>query len=120
MSASLTGIWEIDTTTGKVYLDAFSHTIFGLQPSNFDGKYTSLMRFIDAAHHEAMDFALRTAIVREKDFNIEFSIHTPDGKHEHLNAKGQIIYEEDVNKRFNGTITDITEKKKRLEIETRY
>ena len=117
LSASLTGIWEIDTTNGKIYLDDFSHSIFGLRPSNFDGKYTSLMRFIDDADHEAVDCALRTAMVREKDFNIEFSIHTSDGKHKHINAKGQIIYDENVNKRFTGTITDITEKK-RLETET--
>jgi PAS domain S-box-containing protein len=116
LSASLTGIWEIDVTTGRIFLDDFSRTIFGLQSYNFDGKYTSLMAHIDSADQEIVDSALRTAIVREKDFNIEFSIHTPDGKQKHINAKGQVIYDEGINRHFTGTVTDITEKK-RLEKE---
>ena len=101
LSASLTGIWEIDVSTGKIFLDDFSQSIFGLQPNNFDGKYTSLMTFIDVADQEAVDSALRMAIVREKDFNIEFSIHTLSGKQKYINAKGQIVYDGDVRKKMS-------------------
>ena len=118
LSASLTGICEIDIATGHIYLDDFSKSIFGLDSFDFDGKYTSLLGFIDGADREQVDSALQTAIVREKDFNIDFSIHTADGKHKYINAKGQLIYDKDANRGFTGTITDITENK-RLEIETR-
>jgi PAS domain S-box-containing protein len=117
LTASSTGIWEISLPSGKIYLDDFSHSIFGLYPGTFDGRYASLMEHVDDADREAVDTALRVAMVRETDFSIEFGIHTSKGEKKYLNARGQVIYDADVTKRFTGTITDITEKKQ-LELET--
>ncbi|MBV8388252.1 MAG: PAS domain S-box protein [Mucilaginibacter sp.] len=117
LNASLTGIWEIDIQSGQVYLDNFCHLLFGLVSDDFDGKYASFLAFVDEAERENVDSTLRVAIVRETDFNIEFSIHTRDKVHKYVNARGKIVYG-DEDRRFTGTITDITERKK-MELETR-
>ncbi|HEY9000306.1 MAG TPA: PAS domain S-box protein [Mucilaginibacter sp.] len=110
LSASLTGTFEIRLPLGEIFLDNFSKTIFGIEPNDFDGKYSSLMRLINKADQEVVDAALRTTMVRGKDFNIEFSIHTPSRERKYINARGQVVYE-DEQSRIAGTVMDITEKK---------
>ncbi|MBS1533309.1 MAG: PAS domain S-box protein [Bacteroidetes bacterium] len=117
LSASLTGTWEINMTSGEIYLDDFAHSIFGLKAADFDGKYPSFLSLIDESDRGNVDSILRVAMVRENDFNVGFSVRTPGGKLRYIDARGQVIYDGDVNRRFTGTITDITEKKL-LELET--
>jgi PAS domain S-box-containing protein len=117
LSASLTGIWEIKLPSGEVYLDNFSKSIFEISSDDFDGKYSSLMKLIGSTDRETVDSALRTTLVRNKDFNVEFSILTPAGKQKYINARGQTIYKENESRRIAGTVTDITEKKL-MELET--
>ncbi|MGN6640244.1 MAG: PAS domain-containing sensor histidine kinase [Mucilaginibacter sp.] len=111
LTASLTGIWEIKLPSGEIYLDDFSKRILGIQQYEFDGKYSSLINLIDQADREMVDMALRTALVRNRDLNVEFSIHTPSGEHKYINARGQLIYDEGENRHMAGAVTDITEKK---------
>ena len=111
LNASLTGIWEIRLPSGEIYLDDFSKSIFGVQYFGFDGKYSSLMNLIDAADREMLDLALRTTLVRDKDFNVEFSIHTPGGEHKYIVARGQVIDNDGEARHIAGTLTDVTEKK---------
>jgi PAS domain S-box-containing protein len=117
LSASLTGIWEIRLPSGDIYLDDFARSIFGVKLYGFDGKYSSLLKLIDDTDREAVDAALRTTLVRDKDFNIEFSIHVPAGEHKYIHARGQLIHDDGESRRVAGTVTDITEKKQ-MELET--
>ena len=117
LNASLTGIWEIRLPSGEIYLDDFSKSIFGIQYQGFDGKYSSLMNLVDEADREAVDSALRTTLVRDKDFNVEFSIHTPAGENKYIHARGQLIDDEGETRHLAGTVTDITERRS-MELET--
>lgn len=117
LSASFTGIWEIRLPSGEIYLDDFSKRILGILAYEFDGKYSSLINLIDEDDRETVDMALRTALVREKDLNVEFCIHTQSGERRYINARGQLIYDEGESRHMAGTVTDITEKKS-MELET--
>ena len=110
LDASSTGIWEINVLNGNVTLDAYSCSIFGVQPSKFDGRYNSLLNLVIPDDRERLDAELRRAIVREKEFITEFCVNMNKGPNRYVLARGQIIYDE-VSRRFLGTITDITYKK---------
>ncbi|MBS1528609.1 MAG: PAS domain S-box protein, partial [Bacteroidetes bacterium] len=86
LSASSTGMWEIKLPSGEIYLDDFAKSIFGVR-YGFDGKYSSLMNLIDNADRETVDLALRITLVRDKDFNVEFCVHTPAGERKYINAR---------------------------------
>jgi signal transduction histidine kinase len=116
LNVSATGVWEINTMNGNVTLDNFSCHIFGVEPGHFDGKYNSLLELINAGDRERIDAALRSAMLYEKEFNTEFYIYTVNNQLRYVSARGQIVHDE-LNPRFIGTITDITEKKE-LERET--
>lgn len=115
LNVASTGIWEVNVQNGTVIFDDFSCTIFGIEPSRFDGKYSSLLNLIDAEDREKVNAALRSSLVRDKEFNMEFNVNTIDNQSRYVAARGQIVNNE-VSRRFIGTITDITEKR-RLEQE---
>jgi PAS domain S-box-containing protein len=110
LNVTSTGIWEVNVLHGNVKLDDFSFSIFGIEPKNFDGKYNSLLNLIDVNDRERVDAALRSAMVREKEFNTEFRICNITDEPRYVAARGQIVQDEK-SRRLVGIISDITEKK---------
>lgn len=115
LNASLTGIWEIDIITGKMYLDKFCHTLYGM--TDFDGKYDTFLNKIHPNDRKNIDSHLRQSIVAEKPLYTKFRVVLPDQILKYVQARAQVIVDNENRKRFLGTFTDISEKTF-LELET--
>jgi signal transduction histidine kinase len=110
MNASLTGIWEIDVPSGKVFLDDFCCSLYGFEPGTFDEKYTTLLASIHPFDQKTVDFSIRQTIVEEKEFNIRFRSVLPNQQIKYIQARAQVVTQKEGKKRFIGTFTDISEK----------
>ncbi|MVN22419.1 PAS domain-containing sensor histidine kinase [Mucilaginibacter arboris] len=110
LDASLTGIWEIDIVSGEIYLDNFCCSLFGFNPNSFDGKYDTLLGNIHPTDRKNVDDHIRKTITQEIEFNIKFRTQIPEGNVRYIQARAQIITDQEDKKRFIGTFTDISEK----------
>lgn len=110
LNASLTGIWEIDISTGKVYLDDFCCLLYGFKPDSFDERYDTMINAIHPIDRKYVDENIRKTIYQEKEFNIKFRTQHDDGSIRYIQARAQIIKSTDNRSRFIGTFIDISEK----------
>ena len=110
LNASSTGIWEIDITTSKVYLDDFCCRLYGFNPDDFNGQYETLLNGIHTDDRKNVDDNIRRTIFNDNDFNIRFRTNSFGKDLRYIHARAQVIKERDEKKRFIGTFTDISEK----------
>ncbi len=110
LGASLTGIWEIDIITGKIGLDSFCCSLFGFTPDTFNEKYETIINRIHQNDRKNVEDHIRQTIIHEKEFNIKFRADIPDKNIKYIQARAQVIKDENDKKRFIGTFTDISEK----------
>jgi PAS domain S-box-containing protein len=111
LSASNTGIWEINMQSGKVLLDDVCYTFFGFTPENFDGRFDSILELIHPDDREEMARELRIALSRETNFNVEYRLMKPGKQMNYVLAKGHVVHDKEGQLRFVATFTDITERK---------
>ena len=110
LSASSTGIWEIDVITGKVCLDKFCCSLYGIELLAFDEKYDTLLRHIHPNDRKNVELQIRHTIVAEKQLSIRFRALMPDQNIKYIQARAQVVTYKDDKKRLIGTFTDISEK----------
>lgn len=111
LDASLTGIWEIDMDTGKLYLDDFCCALYGYEPDNFDQKYDTLLTIVHQADRKNLDEHIRRTLTYAEVLNLKFRINSLDKNSiKYVHARAQVITDQENRKRFIGTFTDITEK----------
>ena len=111
LDASLTGIWEIDIVSGKIYLDDFCLKLFGFGQGIFDGQYETLFSRILLQDRKSVEHEIRKAILEEKEFNIPFRVNVPNHDLRYIQARAHVVVDQYQKKRFIGTLTDISEKK---------
>jgi PAS domain S-box-containing protein len=117
LDASSTGTWGIDIETGKVTLDSFSRTIFGLREIDFHGTYRSLMSLVHTDDRNRVDEHLMKAMRNEEKLQIEFRAKAEAEELLYVEARGHTMELHTGKRYFTGTLMNITAKKK-LEEET--
>jgi PAS domain S-box-containing protein len=115
LEASHAGTWEYDLKTGLFSMDDANYQICGLDIASFNGQYKSFINIIHPDDREKLDSALRKAVNKEKELNVDCRILRGEALC-HISILGHVVTEQQKNKRFLGTMTDVTEKKI-LEIE---
>jgi PAS domain S-box-containing protein len=115
LEASHVGTWEYDLKTGLFSMDEANYNICGLDVASFNGQYKSFINIIHPDDRHKLDNALRTAVNQEKELNVHCRILRSEVLC-YISIRGHVITEQRKNKRFLGTMMDITEKKI-LEIE---
>ena len=110
LEASSAGIWEIDTVTGKIYFDDFCLALYGLEKGSFDGKYETLINGVYQNDRKNVDHDIRQAIIWEKEFNIRFRVSSYNQGLKYVQARAQVVTDQQQKKRFIGTFTDISDK----------
>jgi PAS domain S-box-containing protein len=110
LASSGFGVWDLDTTTGRMKWDAKMHRIFGTRPEDFSGTRED---FIKRVHPEDHDAALGRGEVFEADrlaYTNTFRIIRPDGAVRLLESHTRYFYDaKGVPVRFVGINRDITE-----------
>ncbi len=111
LSASRTGIWDVELATGKVTWTEECFSIFGITPEQFDGKAD---RFWERVHHDDVQ-RIRTAfemsLARRVPYRQEFRIVRPDGELRWVVNYGRVVFDEGRPVRIVGSVYDITARK---------
>jgi PAS domain S-box-containing protein len=111
LNASNTGIWEIDISTGKIYLDDFCYDFFGFTQDTFNGNFENILELVHPDDRDKMSAELERAISNEVNFNVEYRLLRTQKNMSYVLAKGHVIYDKEGRRRFVATFTDITERK---------
>jgi PAS domain S-box-containing protein len=119
LKASRTGTWNLDPSTGKVHMNSFAASIFGISEHSNDGKYERIINAIHPEEQKAVDNAIRLAIRKNTDLNIQFRLKQKPGVPDtYLEARGHNTETDGKERYFAGIIMDVT-LKKQMEEETR-
>lgn len=113
LNASGTGTWTLEWGSNKVFLDEFSNSLLELDPGEFDGSIQAFINLIHPDDQHQVRQTLINAIHNSKKADVEFRVHTKDGRIKTISAKGQEVRNGVANNNyFAGIIMDITEKKR--------
>lgn len=110
LEALSTGIWEIDIVTGKIYFDDFCLALFGFEKGSFDGTYETLIDKVYQHDRKNVGHDIRQAIIREKEFDIRLRVNSYNQGLKYLQARAQVVTDQQQKIRFIGTFTDISDK----------
>ena len=117
LSASSTGIWTIDSSDHKVYLDEYSYAILGLKHEEFDGSIKHILQYIHPEDQEKMRKRLSHGLNSNEAIDLEFRVVTNSGPLKYISFKGHGVSQPNKNARcFAGIMMDVTARK-RLERE---
>ncbi len=110
LDASLTGIWDMDILSGQVYLDRFCCSLYSFEPDAHNQKYENLMKCIHPNDRKNVEEHIRKTIIQENEFNVRFRTASPGETYKYIQARAQIIKDQQDKKCLIGTFTDISEK----------
>lgn len=117
LEASSAGTWEIDMNTGYFFLDNANHELCGLKHGAFDGNYDSFINLIHPDDRNRVDEHFRDSLNNEKEIDIDFKIVKAQNTACFVAVRGHVVAGPGQDKRFVGTMMNITDKKS-LEEET--
>lgn len=109
------GNWEWNLKTNELYWSDENYRIFGLSR---DGK-PSLEAFLNMVHPDDLKFVQKSIddALHGKPYDVDMRIIRPDGQKCMVNAKADVFFDgENRPIRMNGTVQDITERKKAEEM----
>jgi PAS domain S-box-containing protein len=111
MEAADLGTWDWDIAADHLVWSPRCLAVFGLEPDT----PMSYQRFLDALHpddRERIDKAVRTALERHTDYNVEMRTVWPDGSLHWVSSRGRAYYDSSGRAvRMNGAAHDITQHK---------
>jgi PAS domain S-box-containing protein len=113
LSASHTGIWDWDLRSNQLLWDEFMHSLFGLKPGSFGGKYEDFIALVHPQDRPELARAVEESVRSGKEFRAEFQVILTDGTPHYLATRGNVIYDGTGKPvRMTGVCLDITERKR--------
>lgn len=119
MGAARMGVWDWNIATGEMIWSEGLEPLHGLPPGGFAGTFEAYRKLIHADDLVRVDAAIRKAIETRSPYEAEFRIHGPDGVDRWMDARGQVL-EDDNGRvvRMVGVGIDVS-RRKELEEELR-
>lgn len=112
LEAGAIGTWDWDITRDKVQWTPRTYELHGLKPDEFGGTVESFTKLIYPEDRARVEVAIREAIERKTDYQIEFRVVHPDGAIKWLTTSARILFDSEGNpQRLIGATADITERK---------
>ena len=112
LRAANAGSWEWDLRSGGAIWSEEFFILLGLVPGAAEPSYEAWLQCVHSEDREMVDRAVRGAMERKEDVNIEFRNVRPDGNVRWLNSRGQSIYDEAGRpSRVLGITIDVTERR---------
>ena len=110
------GIWELDTTTKRIWVSDKVRDLFQFPPEG-EISYTDFEKRVHPDDREARDQAMQRAILTQGGYETEYRILLPDGKARWIAGRGRCLVERDgKSTRLLGVSMDITERKQDQEL----
>ena len=111
LQAADLGTWDWDMVSGKLFWSPRCYALFGLAP----GTPVTHQRFLEALHpddRERIDQAVRSALEKHQEYNVEMRTIWPDGSLHSLSSLGRAYYDATGKPvRMSGVTMDITQRK---------
>lgn len=108
LTASGIGTWSFAPDTNRLFLDQYSLSLLGIEPTAFNG---NIKHFFDLVHKEDKQLVadvLRSAFSEKRDVELEFRIISQEGAAKSLSLKGLGVEVGDAKTHIAGIILDIT------------
>ena len=117
LEAGTMGIWDWNILTGVIVWSAEHAQLFGLKPSEFDGRYETFATLVHADDLAGLEEEIRHSRDECRAYRHEFRVIWPDGSVHWLAGRGHFLRDANGEPvRMLGVISEITERKQ-LEIE---
>lgn len=119
LDAGEMGTWDWSVRTGEVIWSPELQIIHGLEPGTFDGTFEAFKRDVHPEDVERVLTQIRDTLAGEADdYRIEYRLVTPGGEQRWIEACGRLVRDEEDNPiRLVGICANITERKRREELQ---
>lgn len=104
------GLWEWDVRSDEVQWSEQMHEIAGVIPFDFAGNLEAHLAVIDPERQEEVRSTMRVAAETAERFDVEFSLHRPDGAHRWVTLSGEPVVGADGRLRVRGICQDLTDR----------
>jgi len=115
LKASSSGVWELNISNMKMYLDEANHRLCNIEQGNFDGNYFSFIKLVHPDDQAMVDQHFRTAVNNHSEIDLVCRFITHNNKTCYAAIRGHQVTKPDLSKCITGIMTDVTEKKLREE-----
>ncbi len=107
------GNWEWDIVTNEVQWSDEVYRIFGLTPRKFKATYETFLNSVHPEDREFVKESVNKALYGKMPYSIDHRIILPGGSERIVHEQAEVIFD-DKHKaiRMNGTVQDITERKR--------
>ncbi|HWE95929.1 MAG TPA: PAS domain-containing protein [Tepidisphaeraceae bacterium] len=110
LEAGQMGTWEWNIAEQRVRWSAGLEKIHGRPPGTFKGTFEEVLADIHPEDREKFLSAVRDAVARREDYQIEYRIVTPRGQERWLESRGKVFGDEEGSpQRMTGVCMDVTE-----------
>jgi PAS domain-containing protein/anti-sigma regulatory factor (Ser/Thr protein kinase) len=111
------GSWDWNIHTGDVIWDESTLIVLGIDPEAFDGRIETLMEIIHPEDLTRVTATIEEAVREHGEYSAEFRVCRPDDTTGWVEARGQIILDEDGEPAcMAGTVWDTTQKRVALDV----
>jgi diguanylate cyclase (GGDEF)-like protein/PAS domain S-box-containing protein len=111
------GSWERDIATNKLHWSDETYCILGLTPQSVGFTYETYLNFVHPDDREFVKKSVLDALSGEKSYSIDYRIILRDGSGRFIHSEAEVILDHAGNPiKMQGTIQDITERKRIEEI----
>lgn len=93
LTAANAGVWEWNIQTNKTSHSEHLHKLFGLGDEGFGGKYEDFLQLVHPEDRKAFEEAVRDAIEKRHNYDIEFRVVWPDGTFHWISSRGKVLYD---------------------------
>lgn len=109
MHAADIGMFDSDLTADAIVWSEGHHTLFGMKPGEFDGRYETFAQRIHPEDLPALEAAISCAQTTKTEYQSQFRVIWPDGSVHWIEGRGRFFYDEaGVAVRMAGVILDVT------------
>ncbi|MCT7968106.1 PAS domain-containing protein [Laspinema sp. D1] len=106
------GICDWNLQTGEILLTEELHSMYGLLPGSFDGRFQTLIAMIHPSDRARVEHQSRCCSEEGIEFNTEYRIYRPDGQMRWIVAKARAFQDETGKPlRVIGVNMDVTDRK---------
>lgn len=107
------GNWEWDIVTNEVRWSDEIYRIFGLTPGEFGATYEAFLNSVHPEDREFVKESVNKALYEKMPYSIDHRIVLPDGSERIVHEQAEVIFDDrDKPIRMNGTVQDITGRKR--------
>jgi PAS domain S-box-containing protein len=112
LEAAQMGIWDWDIVTNAVTWSDKKESLFGLKKNSFEGTYDAFMRCVYPQDRDLVSDAVREAVDKRKEYDIEFRAVLPNGRIRWIASRGVVFRDvSGVAVGMSGVDMDITKRK---------